>query len=597
MTSAGRPAPPRRTVLGLALGGVGVGALSACGLSVDDTVRPGLEVDAEQDREAIQYQPEPPRPGMTPAQLVQSFLLAGATTGSGLSVARSYLTPEASSAWNPDDAQTIVSAQDLPQIRSEGGATIQVQARVAARIDADGRYALAKTSDGAIVRFGLSRVDGEWRISKVQPDFGRLLPSSRVDQMYRRYQVHYAAIGWNRLVPDLRWIPSDQEATRLVRAQLGDVPSYLAGAVQTDADARLTVDAVPVIDGVAQVDLKTDLSSDPTVRKNFAAQLVASLMQLPAVTQVELSVAGSTLDLPGIEPPLTSPAQFGFVEVGSPDGQYAVVREDERAVPVPLRQIGAVTDTDVAARESPFAQIPTSWSRVAVSLDGKEIAGVRGSGLELVRWFDDETSAPVEQFATHMTRPVYDASGVLWVAGRGEQDSSRLWVINTAVEAGEADAAPAEVPTLWLRGRRPIAISVSPDSTCIAVISTDGGGGDLQIQVSGIARQPNGLPTSTATQALQVAASVEQARDLTWITQTTLAVLGRRAPDTAVRPLLVEVGGQIEALAPVVSARSIATTGGERELYVTTSARRTYTRVGASWRALRVTGAVVVPSP
>lgn len=596
MTPVERPGLPRRAVLRLALGAGGAGALSACGLSVDDTVRPGLEVDAAQDREEIQYQPEPPRAGMTPAELVQGFLLAGASTGSGLSVARSYLTPEASSAWNPDDAQTIVQAQDLPQIRSEGDGTMHVQTRVAARIDADGRYSLAKASDGAIVRFGVSRVDGEWRISKVQQDFGRLLPSSRVDQMYRRYRVHYAAIGWNRLVPDLRWIPSDQEATRLVRAQLGDVPGYLAGAVQTDADARLTVDAVPVIDGVAQVDLKTDLSSDPTVRKNFAAQLVASLMQLPAVTQVALSVAGSTLDLPGIEPPLTSPAQFGFVEVGSPDGQYAIVREDERAVPVPLRQVGAATDTDVAARESPFLDVPTRWARLAVSLDGKEIAGVRGSGLELVRWFDDKTSMPVEQFATHMTRPVYDASGVLWVAGRGELDSSRLWVINTAVDPSEPDAEPAEVPAPWLTGRRPIAISVSPDSTCLAAISTDDGGGDVQIQVSGIARQPNGLPTSTATQSLQVAASVEQARDLTWITPTTLGVLGRRSTDKAVRPLLVEVGGQIEALAAVTSARSIATTGGERELYVTTSSGRTYSRVGASWSALGVTGTVVVPS-
>ncbi|WP_372430558.1 ATP-binding protein [Janibacter melonis] len=251
---------------------------------------------------------------------------------------------------------------------------------------------------------------GEWRISKVQQDFGRLLPSSRVDQMYRRYRVHYAAIGWNRLVPDLRWIPSDQEATRLVRAQLGDVPSYLAGR------SRPTPTRASPSTRCRSSTASPRSTSRPTCRATRRCARTSPpssspLMQLPAVTQVALSVAGSTLDLPGIEPPLTSPAQFGFAEVGSPDGQYAIVREDERAVPVPMRQVGAATDTDVAARESPFSDVPTRWARLAVSLDGKEIAGVRGSGLELVRWFDDETSVPVQQFATHMTRPVYDASG------------------------------------------------------------------------------------------------------------------------------------------------------------------------------------------
>ena len=99
----------------------------------------------------------------------------------------------------------------------------------------------------------------------------------------------------------------------------------------------------------------------------------------------------------------------------------------------------------------------------------------------------------------------------------------------------------------------------------------------------------------TATRALRVAAVIEDAIDVTWITPTTLAVLGRRPTDQEIRPLVVEVGGLISALAPVRGARSIATTGGVRDLLVSASAGA-YVRTGASWSKLSSPGAVVVPS-
>lgn len=577
----------------VALGAMGLGALGACGLTVDETVRPGLEVEVPQD-EGIQYQPEGPRAGMTPEEIVRGFLRAGAATGSGLAVARSYLTDEASTAWRPDDAQTIVHSDEGVVVRDEAG-LLQVSAKVVARIDTDARFSLAQASDGVIVRFGLSQVEGEWRIFDVQKDFGRFLPISRVDQMYRRYRVHYAAIGWNRLVPDLRWIPSDQEATRLVRAQLGRVPDHLAGAVQTDSSATLRFDAVPVIAGVAQVDLRRGLSVDPTVRRNLAAQLVTSLVQLPTVAEVAMSIDGSRLDIEDVDPPWTHPSQFGFVEARAPEEQSAVVRDGLRIVPVPLGDVTSLSADIVRETDTPFAEVPRAWTQLAVSLDGKEVAGVRSSGLEFVRWRDDGSSIAVEQFGTRMTKPVYDASGVLWVGGVGQEPGDRLWAINSALDPSDAEAAPTKVPALWLSGRRPLSISVSPDSACIAAISSAGGGGDVQIQVSGVARQPNGLPTGTATRALRVAAVIEDAIDLTWITPTTLAVLGRRPSDPGIRPLVVEVGGLISALAPVRGARSIATTGGVRDLLVSARAS-SYVRTGASWSKLASTGAVVVPS-
>lgn len=586
----GRHPVTRRT----ALGTVALGALSACGLSVDETVRPGLEVEAPLD-EGIQYLPEGPRPGMDPGELVRAFLRAGATTGSGLATARSFLTDAASTAWRPDDSQTIVHTDEGLIVSELKDGALDVQARVVARIDTDARFALAPAGDGAIVRFGLTQVEGEWRIADLQKDFGRLLPISRIDQMYRRYRVHYPAIGWNRLVPDLRWIPSDQEATRLTRAQLGRVPDHLTGAVQSEPTAQLRFDSVPVVAGVAQVDLKQGLSPEPTARRNLAAQLVASLSQLPTVAEVSVSINGSALDLDGMEPPWTSPAQFGFVEARAPEEQSAIVRVGRRVVPVPTGDVTSVTAEDVEGRETPFADVPPEWTQLAVSLDGKEVAGIRSSGLELVRWRDDGRSVAVEQFGTRMTRPVYDASGVLWVAGEGRSPGDRLWAINPALEAADSEGAPTHVPAPWLAGRRPRAIAVSPDSACIAVISSARNGGDVLIQVSGVARQPNGLPTTTASSALRVAAVIEDALDLSWVTPTTLAVLGRRRSDEGVRPLVVEVGGIVTALTPLNGARRIATTGGVRTLVVST-ATHSYLRTGARWSRLPAQGQVILPA-
>lgn len=582
--------PARRSVLGL----IGAGALTSCGLTVDDSVRPGLDVDVPRDRD-IQYLPEGPAPGMGPEEIVMGFLRASAAAGPSLSVARSYLTAAASSGWRPDEAHTMVMTDADPRIRVSGR-TVRIDTRLAARIDTDGRFSLAPATDGAMVRFGMTRESGEWRISTLQKGFGRLLPLSRVDQTYRRYRVHYAAIGWNRLVPDLRWIPSDQEATRLVRLQLGRVPDHLVGAVQTDVDARLSVDAVPVSEGVATVDLREGLSTDPTVRRHLAAQLVASLMQLPEVMEVELSIEGSTVDIPGVERPWTSPSQFGFVEAGPSDGRSAVIRDGTRLVRVALDEVTTVDARGVVEAETPFAAVPPEWSELAISLDGKEVAGVRDSGEELVRWFDSGQSRAVEAFATDMARPVFDTSDVLWVAGTGETPSSRLWVVNTSLDPKDPAAVPTEVPALWLSGRVPRSVSVSPDGACLAVISTGRDGTDQRIQVSGIARQPNGMPTATATRALDVAAVVEELLDLAWITPTTLAVLGRRPTDRSVRPLLVEVGGEISPLEPVSGARLIGTTGGVRDLVVTTASHRSYTRTGGSWRRLPSRRAVVVPS-
>lgn len=587
----GAAAVTRRGVLTLGL----TGALAGCGLRTDPTIRPGLDIDAPAD-EGLTYVPPGPQPGDGPEQVVRGFMRAGATTGEQLDVARSFLTPEAGQAWLPD-SQTVVYGSSAPQVKPLGKDRYQVSLRVVARIDADARYIVSPPYDGATFDFGLRREDGRWLIDRVQDGFGRVLHEVAVSRMYRSYSVHYPAIGWNALVGDLRWIPQDQQSTRITRAQLGAVPDYLKGAAQTDARARLTVDAVPVTDGVAQVDLAPDtVSTDSTVRKQLAAQLVTTLMQLPEVSEVAISIGGSPLDLPGVEPPLNAPSQLGFVDP-RPTEPKVLARVGQRLLPVDDGELASIAVSDLGERSSPFEPVREDWGRLALSPNAKEVAGISDEGTEIARWRDDGTVVPVPTFATEMTRPGYDYGGVLWVGGQGlgTQRGTSVWAINAAADVtDERASAPTGLATPWLEDRVVQALAISPEGSRLAAVSAPPQGGASVLEVTGIARSANGLPTAISRSPLQVAARLIEVRDLVWVGATTLAVIGREDKQRGVSPYLVDVGGALTPLEPRGGAVEVTTAGGARDIVLSDGKGRSWIRVGARWQLLSGVDSVVV---
>ena len=369
----------RRAVLGVAA----AGALSGCGLGADTTVRPGLKVDGEPPV-PLNRIPNKPDEGASPEQIIVGFLHAGATSGERLDITRSYLTDTLARAWIPD-SQTVIYDGNEPKVRPVKGAadTYRVKVHVRATIDTEGRYTVAPPNLWEIFDFKMTQVGGEWRIDQLEEGFGRVLQEQEVGFIFRDYPVHYPAIGWNTLVVDQRWFPQDQLATRLVRAQLGRVPDYLEDAVSTDNGARLVVDAVPVRDGVARVDLDSEsVADDATTRKQLAAQLVATLMSLPAVTEVVITLSGNELDL-GISDPLTTPEQLGFVDRTRSSTPVVLARRGTKLVTVGDR-LASVSTQHLKAASSPFAPIPKTSVRLGLRLDGKEVAAVSGDGQDLV---------------------------------------------------------------------------------------------------------------------------------------------------------------------------------------------------------------------
>ena len=578
-----------------ALGLLAAGALAGCGLGADSTVRPGLKVDGEPPV-PLNRIPNRPDEGATPEQIILGFLHAGATSGERLDITRSYLTDALARGWIPDSRTVIYGGTEPKVTRVQGKPdTYRTKVHVRATIDTEGRYTVAPHNLWEIFEFTMTTVDGEWRIDQLEEGFGRVLQEQEVGFIFRDYPVHYPAIGWNSLVVDQRWFPQDQLATRLVRAQLGRVPDYLEDAVSTDTGARLVVDAVPVRDGVARVDLDSESVADAaTVRKQLAAQLVATLMSLPAVTEVVITLSGNELDL-GLTEPLTTPEQLGFVDRAQTSTPVVMARRGTKLVRVGDR-LASASEQHMRTADSTFEPIPETSTRLALRIDGKEVAAVDRTGRQLVRYNEDGTHTDVPTFAADMCHPCYDYGGVLWVGGSGlgREAGHRLWAINATVDPTDEDAAkPQYIPTPWLGSRLVQAAVISPEGSRIAVISEQIPHAGSTLEVAGVVRRANGLPTKTSPQTFRVGASLVEMTEAVWVDQTTLAVIGRKDKQTVLQPYLVHVGGQVEPMAERPGAVSITTTGDDKDVVLTSAGGRVFQRSGGRWQELTALTGVV----
>ena len=498
-------------------------ALAGCGgISMDSPVRPGLEVGAAA-ADPVKVVFPGPAAGSSPEQIVQGFLRAGAASDEEYEVARSFMTLSPETTWRPDSSIMVFTDESAVSVTVADSTTVRASARVVASIDANGRYRDLPSDSMAEATFGLQRSAGEWRISSLPEGFGLWLSASDLDRLYDPFRIHYISTAGRRLVPDVRWFSIGKGlATRLARAQLGDVPAYLQGAARSDVPigTRLTVDAVPIDNGLATVDLTaTKPGGDPVRRQNLWAQFVATMTQVPEVQRVALKVEGSELDLPGVERPPSSLADLDFPQPAASPSALPVMRTGSQLFAIEPSQLGDQRDSEPGRRPASPASISTGWVWLALSKGSEEVAAVGGDRAELSRW-RGSGQIRVPYFGSGLTRPTYDTQGVLWVGGK-EAGAARIWAINTAADPSDAQRTrPTRVGVDWLRKRTVVSVRVAPDGQRVAVISTNSGGADPRVDVAGVVRSANGLPERLA-EPLRVAPALSLARDLVWVDPTT----------------------------------------------------------------------------
>jgi hypothetical protein len=561
--------------------------MAGCGgISMDSPVRPGLEVGAAAADPVTVLFPGPAA-GSSPEQIVQGFLRAGAASDEEYEVARSFMTLSPETTWRPDSSIMVFTDESAVSVTVVDNSTVRARAKVVASIDTNGRYRDLPANTISEVSFGLQRSAGEWRIGSLPEGFGLWLSAADLDRLYDPFRIHYVSTSGRQLIPDIRWFSVGKGlATRLARAQLGEVPAYLQGAARSDVPVgtRLTVDAVPIDSGLATVDLTaTKPGGDPVRRQNLWAQFVATLTQVPDVQRVALKVEGSDLDLPGVQRPPSSLTDLDFPQPGPSPSARPVIRTGTRLFSVEPSALGDQRDSAPARRPAALEMIPAGWVWLAASKGGDEIAAVGGDRAELSRW-RGSGQIRVPYFGSRLTRPTYDTQNMLWIAGQND-GAARIWAVNAAADPGSVERTrPSRVGADWLRGRSVTALRVAPDGQRVAVVSTDTKGADPRIDVAGVTRSTNGVPERLA-EPLRVAPTLTLVRDAVWVDQTTLAILGRIAPRASVRVWTAAVGGRMQAaeLADVAGAQSITTLSGERSLVATTDDGRVLLRAGSSW--------------
>ena len=251
--------------------------------------------------------PRSPKEGSTPTDIVTGFLLANASSVNDYAIARSYLAPEISEGWNPN-AGAVVYDDATGLNLSERGTTVALSEPQNGTMTSAGSYQPSPAGSRLRTDFTLRKVDGQWRIVGVRD--GLLLSVRDVESVYQGVDRYYFNERRTALVPDRVLVPGDRAGvqTTLVRGLLQGASAWLAPAVSTafPSGTTLAIDSVPVVDGVATVDLSREvLGADDAARRLLSAQLVWSLTSLGTVNGVRITVSGQPLSVPGVADVMT----------------------------------------------------------------------------------------------------------------------------------------------------------------------------------------------------------------------------------------------------------------------------------------------------
>jgi hypothetical protein len=553
----------------------------------------------EPAQQPIHVSPFGPVTGASAEETIRGFLSAGYGFEDDHAVARSFLTPEASDAWKPDVGVTVHGDTDASVKVTMAHRAVHVATSPTALIDGNGHYREEPAGSTARASFGLTRVGGQWRISSLPNGFGLWLSEYDMRRIYRPFSISYVDPVERTLVADRRWFPVTAGlATTLARAQLDPVPDYLRRAVTTGVPqgTELTVAAVPVQSGRATVDLTVRaLAADAVLRRAMWAQFLSTLLQvrLPAVNEVSLRVDGAQLDLPGLGESLSSLADLDYRSTTTASPSLVLLRKGSTLTRVDPDGFGGNSpprrNSDVSA--APLPRVQPGWIELAQSRDGKELAAVGGDRRDLSRW-RGTSSRQLPAFGAKLTRPSYDGSNGLWVAG--ERDGApRLWVIDTSGDT-LSHGQPRAVGISRLGNRRIVSFRVAADDQRAALITTRPDGSDVQLQVAGIVRAANGAAQGLAA-PLRVGWTLTSASNAVWVDDDTVAVIGRVGRTEPQRPYLLDIGGPATGLQPVPDAHSLTTTGGVRGLVVVTGRGVVLSKAGNGWQPLGEGTDLVVP--
>lgn len=547
---------PRRLRLLLA-------ALLACVLALAGCVSmprsgPVTASDPDLPVPQIGFAASGPLAGAGPVDVVKGFVEASAAgLSDDFTVAREYLAGQAQTAWDPTAQVRVYSSDEAVEYTRTDTGAVQVRAPAEATVDDDGRYTEAAPESAILSEFTLARDGaGEWRIISLED--GILVSPAVFDVLFTDIHLYFLSQDREVLVPDQRYFPLRNVPTSAVSNLLAGPSPWLAPGVTTalPSGTSLAVGSVVVDEGVAEVDLSNEfLSASATDQALAVAQISATLENVPAIQRVEVTVRDVPLDLAA---PVPSLEQNVFVPANP-----VVVTEDGALA----RYSGANEPAEVVPAQALAGRTPNA---PAMGYGEEPTIVLRGGATDLLLVDGDDVLTLAR--GTDLVPPSVDRHRWVWTGERTNRG---------ALRAVAVDGSDVTVSVPWLEGAQVRSVKVSRDGSRAVVVSATGG--VVRVAVAAVAREANGRPTSLG-EPVPIAERLDDALDVTWVSEVDVAVLGTPAGGTGPTVQIVPLGGRTETLAPVTGATSITAGRGARTLIVGTAEAELYVRSGSSWR-------------
>lgn len=559
-----------RRHLTVALAAAGALLLAGCGnlsstltaqVPTSGPIEQGDKVTAGTNDQFIRVIARPPSEGMTPTQIVQGFLDASASFEGDHFVARQYLTKAASDSWDPS---TVVRVFEGSGTLVETGRRVNFSASQAATVGANGTYRVSDAGVSLLSGYDVVRVDGQWRISGLPS--GLVLSQSDVERTFRSLAVYFFNPSFTQLVPDPRLIPvyGPAQATTLTRYLLAGPSDWLQPAVRTGFPdgVRLNLESVPIVNGVAQVDLNRSsrLASDEA-RVSLSEQLVWTLAQLSDVKSVGITSAGEPYLVPGVASP-------------QPRGSWPEVNPN--AMPIGVTGYAAQTAGVVALTDQGTAPVPgpagiTDFIDIAVSGDNTMLAGIDAKGNLIRMPMTARAARERISLGGAPSAPAFGPNGSLWVvvAGKG-------------LIAADERGVVASISVQGLPKRSFILSAVpSRDGTRAALIVRTGARTRLLL-----ARVTSSGPTATTdltiSEPVKVEKQLTEVVDVAWADSDHLLVLGGTGGGELQAYSVNLADGSVGAVGGAAGAISIAAAPSQPHL-MGTSEGKIYEVLGGAW--------------
>lgn len=498
-----------------------------------------------------------PTVGARPVDIVRGFLTASSEgTDARHQVARQFLTRRAVATWRANRG-TVVYVQSFvnPLGASAGRARVEVSMQRLATVSAAGSY--RPNAARVSTTFTLTKVKGEWRIAN--PPHGLFVLNVDFNRNFQRADVYFLNPNRDVVVPDPRYfeVPGHSLTNRLVQALLAGPSPWLEPAVTTafpsGASLRRSIVAdSPVID----VDLTHLGTPSQAALRGMSAQLVWTLSKLNS-SSVRITANGRPLVVPG----MPREQQYSDWQGYDPD-----VLPANRS----LYEVynGAVWNNVGAPVPGPAGQGDYELSSVAVSLDGKKMAGVgRIDGMDHL-FVGRFGGTLVKHFqAARLTPPTWGhGSSEVWTVRNGS-DLIKVPVNGSA----QVVASPALSEVTPIRQLR-----LSRDGTRVAVIGRHG-----RLYVGRVTTH-NG--NTTVSGLFLVAQGMHGFTDVTWASADQLDGLAPNSTSTRV-PWTMSVDGSTRGTygTELLPGEPTGIAAAPDQLTVVSSAHRLSYLVGTSW--------------